>query len=280
MTTTGALDDVDPADWTEGLARAGLVARGIVYLTFGVIAVGLATSGSTKGEEASTSGAFGELAEKPFGTWLVGITALGLACWAASCLVAAATGRNGSKPGPSEPKDRAKDVVRGVVSLALALAAVQVLLQDQPGEGASGGGQQEQEATGRLMDAPAGQLLVGVVGLIILGIGLYHGVKALKQRYLEHVDLGCMGSRVPRKLLEGLGLVGHVGRGLVFAIVGGFLVKAAATHDPDEGRGIDGGLRQLSEGGPGRLLLAVTAVGVVCFGLWTLVEARCRRADV
>ncbi len=113
----------------------GLVARGIVYLTFGVIAVRLATAGSTGGEEASTTGAFGELAEKPFGTWLVGITALGLLCWAACCLVAAVTGRNGSKPGASDTKDRVKDAVRGVISLALAGAAGRVLLQDRPGAG-------------------------------------------------------------------------------------------------------------------------------------------------
>ncbi len=130
------------------------------------------------------------------------------------------------------------------------------------------------------MDAPAGQVLVAGVGLVLVGLGLHHLVKAFRQDHLERVDLSRMGQAVPRRAWEGLGLVGHAGRGLVFAIVGGFVVQAALTHDPDKGSGIDGALRELSGGGPGRLLLAVTAVGVVCFGLWTLVEARCRRSDI
>ena len=135
------------------------------------------------------------------------------------------------------------------------------------------------EKTARLMEAPAGQLLVGAAGLGILGFGLYHLVKAFNRDYLERVDLSRMGRAIPRKALEGLGLAGHVGRGLVFAIIGGFVVQAAVTHDPDKSRGIDGALRELTGGGPGRVLLTLTAIGVVCFGLWTLVEARCRRSD-
>ncbi|HEX7131345.1 MAG TPA: DUF1206 domain-containing protein [Iamia sp.] len=268
--------DVGDPDWTEPLARAGLVARGVVFTVFGVIAVRLAFLGSTDGEEASTGGAFSELVEKPLGVVLVGATVVGLVAWAVSCFVAVVSGRNGSKPGASEPLDRVRDGFRGAVALVIAASGVRVLAR---GEG-SGGSGEERDLTARVMDAPAGQLLVGVVGLVLLGLGLYHLVKAVKRDFLERVDLGRMGGRVPRRALEVLGVVGHVGRGLVFAVLGVFVLKAAVEHDPDESKGIDAALRDLAGGGPGRILLVAIAVGLVCFGLWTFVEARARRADV
>jgi hypothetical protein len=281
MSTTHAPTvDVGDPDWTEPLARAGLVARGVVFTVFGAIAVRLAFLGSTEGEEASAGGAFSELVEKPLGAVLVGATVVGLAAWAASCFVAVVSGRNGSKPGASEPLDRVRDGVRGVVALVIAVSGLRVLTQGEGSGGSSGGSGQERDLTARVMDAPAGQLLVGVVGLVLLGLGLYHVVTALKRDFLERVDLGRLGGRVPRRALEVLGVVGHVGRGLVFAVLGGFVLKAAVEHDPDESKGIDAALRDLAGGGPGRLLLIAIAVGLVCFGLWTFVEARTRRSDV
>ena len=94
------------------------------------------------------------------------------------------------------------------------------------------------------------------------------------------MDLGRLGPSAPRRGLELLGVVGHVGRGLVFVVLGGFVLQAAVRHDPEESKGIDAALRDLAGGGPGRALLIVIALGLVAYGLWTFVEARARRSDV
>lgn len=282
MTTQPPTVAVGDPDWTEPLARAGLVARGVVFGIFGAIAVRLAFLGSTDGEEASTTGAFSELVEKPLGTVLVGATVVGLLAWAAACFVAVASGRNGSKPGVSKPMDRARDALRGGIAVAIAVAGIRVLTQGEGAQSGRGGGGsgQERELTARLMDAPAGQVLVGVIGLVVLGVGLWKVVKAVRRDFLERVELGRMEGPVPRSGLEALGVAGHIGRGLVFAIIGGFVLRAAVVHDPDESKGIDQALRDLAGGGPGRVLLMVTALGLVCYGLWCVVEARTRRSDV
>jgi hypothetical protein len=267
--------DIGDPDWTEPLARAGLVARGVVFTIFGLIAVRLAFMGSTAGEEASAGGAFAELVEKPLGVVLVGATVVGLLAWAASCFVAVASGRNGSKPGVSEPMDRARDALRGAIGLVLAYNGTRVLMD---GQGSGSGSGEEREWTARLMDAPAGQLLVGAIGLALLGLGVWKVVKAVTRDFLERVDMSRLG-RLPQRPVEVLGVAGHIGRGLAFAIVGGFVLKAAVEHDPDESKGIDAALRDLAGGGPGRALLIVTAVGLVCFGLWNVVEAKLRRSD-
>ena len=75
------------------------------------------------------------------------------------------------------------------------------------------------------------------------------------------------------------GVVGHIARGGVFAIIGIFLGKAAIEYDPDEAVGIDGALLKLVEQPYGKVLLGLVAAGLVAYALFCLVEARYRRIE-
>ena len=66
-----------------------------------------------------------------------------------------------------------------------------------------------------------------------------------------------------------LGIVGYVARGVVFALIGVFLVRAAWDYDPKEAVGYDGALSKLQQA-------PYTAAGLVAFGLFCLVQARYR----
>jgi hypothetical protein len=68
-------------------------------------------------------------------------------------------------------------------------------------------------------------------------------------------------------------------RGLVFAIVGVFLVNAAIEADPGEARGLGGALRALQAQPFGRVLFGITALGLFAFGIFQLVIAYYRRID-
>ena len=50
-----------------------------------------------------------------------------------------------------------------------------------------------------------------------------------------------------RRVVEPLGVVGHVARGVVFALIGVFLMKAAVEFDPSEAVGLDGALARLAD---------------------------------
>ena len=73
------------------------------------------------------------------------------------------------------------------------------------------------------------------------------------------------------------GVVGHVARGAVFAVVGVFLAKAAIEYDPSEAVGIDGALLKVVEASYGTLLLALVAAGLIAYAVYCFVEARYRR---
>jgi hypothetical protein len=80
-----------------------------------------------------------------------------------------------------------------------------------------------------------------------------------------------------RQVTDVLGIAGGVARGTVFAVAGGFALTAALQHEPGEAKGIDNTLRSFTETGFGPWLLALIAVGLVAFGLFSWVNARWRK---
>jgi hypothetical protein len=76
-----------------------------------------------------------------------------------------------------------------------------------------------------------------------------------------------------------LGRLGFAARGVIFVVIGGFLVLAALRSSSSQVRGLGGALEALEAQPYGWALLAVTAAGLIAFGLFGLVQARYRRID-
>jgi hypothetical protein len=73
------------------------------------------------------------------------------------------------------------------------------------------------------------------------------------------------------------GKLGLIARGVVFLIIGGFLIQAAWHIDASRARGLSGALEALARQPNGALLLGATAVGLAAFGVYSLLLARYRR---
>jgi hypothetical protein len=83
-----------------------------------------------------------------------------------------------------------------------------------------------------------------------------------------------------RLLAKRAGQVGLVARGVVFGIIGIFLVQAALRHRAEEARGLSGALRALEQQPYGPYVLGAVALGLVAYGLYMFVEARYRRMRI
>lgn len=83
-------------------------------------------------------------------------------------------------------------------------------------------------------------------------------------------------SELEDKAFTVIGTVGIVARGVVFALVGVFLVRAAYQYDPKEAVGLDGALGEIARAPYGPFLLGLVAAGLFAFGLYSLAEARYR----
>ncbi|MFD9307106.1 DUF1206 domain-containing protein [Streptomyces sp. NPDC060048] len=249
----------------EVAARCGLLARGVLYVLIGLLAVRVAV-GDGGGKEADRQGALQELAGKPFGGVLIGAVGVGLVCmalWRLSEAVFGAAGPDGDK------------VVKRLASAArfVFYAVVAFSVFTFSAGGGRSGDQQSRDVTAKALDLPAGQWLVGAVGLGICGAGVAMAVQAARRSFRKRLAMGG-ASAGSRKAVDFLGVTGGLARGTVFAAAGGFIVFAALRYDPAQAKGLDDTLRSLAQTTAGPWLLLAVAVGLALFGVFSWAMAR------
>jgi hypothetical protein len=255
-------------EWTERAARAGFVAKGLLYAIVGVLAIEVAAGGGGKPEDQK--GALHVVAGQPFGKALLVVLALGLAGYALFGLVEIVVGPR-DKQGSADLVERVAAVVRVLVYGSLSVVAFRIVV-------GAGGGQSgsEQEQAATVLDWPGGVALMTAVGIILVGVGMYELYNALGRKFLEDLDLAELGTGAERAATV-LGLVGNAARAVIFALIGVFLAKAALEYNPEEAIGLDGALQKLAGQPYGSILLGLVAAGLLLFGLYSLVEARYRK---
>jgi hypothetical protein len=254
------------SDGFEWLSRAGFVARGIVYVIIGILAIKLATGSG--GTNASQQGALRAVAHQPFGKVLLILIAVGLGGYAAWRLARAALGHG--PEGSDSGIDRVAAFASGVVYTALCAIAVEILL----GSGGGSGGAKKE--TAGVFGWPAGTWLVGIVGVVLIGVGLYQGYRGISKDFLEDSKTEQMGS-LTRRWIKWIGTFGYLARMVVFCLVGVFLIKAAVDYNPDKAVGLDGALAKVDHASYGPFLLGLVAAGLIAFGTYSLSDARYRR---
>jgi Domain of Unknown Function (DUF1206) len=110
------------------------------------------------------------------------------------------------------------------------------------------------------------------VGAGVVGYGFVQLYNAYKAEIREYLKLGEMSERVEAWVVRG-GRFGLAARGVVFGIVGVFLVSAALRFEPSEAQGLGGALQTLVGQPFGPWLLSTVAFGLVAYGLLMLVAA-------
>lgn len=249
--------------WIDRAARAGLVAYGVMHLLIAFLALRIAFGGG--GGNASSQGALHELARQPFGHGLLLAVAIGLFLLALWRLVDGLTGHR-DHDDAARWGLRAADVGKAVIYAGIGVSGLRV---------AAGGSSHSHTRswTARLMDLPAGQVLVGLVGL---GIAVYGGVmvwRGVTGRMAKKLDAEGRSGESGRAYLF-LGAAGSVAKGVAFLVVAALFCYAAVTHDPHKSGGLDVALHKVVQQPFGPWLLALVALGIGCYGLFALVRAR------
>ena len=251
----------------EWLARAGFVARGLIYGIIGILAIKLAVGAG--GKTTNQQGALETVARQPFGKVLLILVAIGLGGYALWRLLRALLG-HGSEDSDTT-FERVAAVASGVVYAGLCAVAVEILL----GSGGSGSGNTH-KTTGGVFGWPAGTWLVGISGGVLIGVGLFQGYRGISRDFLKDSKTEEMSPQV-RKWIEWIGTFGHLARMVVFGLVGAFLIKAAIDYNPNQAVGLDGALAKLANASYGPFLLGIAAAGLIAFGIYSLCDARYRR---
>jgi hypothetical protein len=248
------------------LARAGLLARGVVYLIIGVLALELALGEG--GKATNQTGALKTISEQSFGGLMLVLLAIGLAGYSLWRLLRAAVGHGAEQR--DSTGDRIAALASGIAYGALAITAIKILTESGAGSGTP------KEATGGVLGWTGGTVIVAIAGAIMIAVGIYQSYKGLAKKFLEDANTGEMSEGM-KKAYTALGIFGHVARAVIFALIGYGLIRAAVDYDPKQAIGLDGALRELADASYGPVLLAAVALGLAGFALYSIVDARYRK---
>lgn len=265
--------------WVQQWGRIGWVAKGVVYVLLGVLALqivvdDLGGTGDGGSEQASRTGALAEIAESTWGTSLLAVVGAGLALYALWRLTTAVM------PGADDAETwahRAAYLGSAILYGFLAWSALSFALTDaEPSGGSGGSGDSVLESVSRsLLGDTLGRWLLGLGAVAALGVAGYLVYRGVSRTFLERVDLAGADRRT-RRLIEYTGVLGWIGRALVVGLLAVFVLFAAWTADASEARGLDGALREVADDSLGRWLVIAVAVGLVAYGVFAVVSARRR----
>jgi Domain of Unknown Function (DUF1206) len=254
--------------WIGRGARIGLVAKGIAYILVATLAIRVAVLGAGRPEDPA--GALETVADEPFGWALLVLLAVGLGGYAIWRIAQAVFDREREGQDPIGLGKRLAYFGDGLLNLGLMAVALAVLA------GSDGGGSRgDQRAASTAFDLPGGRWLVAAVGVGIVAFGVGLAIWTCTGKFRDALREGMM-KEAERRSYVVLGTFGHLARAMVVVLVGAFLVKAAAEHDPNEGIGLDGALRELAAAPYGAYVLGLVAFGLMAYGLFSFVEARYR----
>lgn len=247
------------------LARLGYGSRGVVYVIIGGLATLAAIAGG--GETVDSRGAVRELLQQPSGHILVIAISIGLFCyagWRIAQSVLDADDHGTSLKGLG---------IRGALFVSAAthglLGVYSLSLVFWTASSDDG----HQDGVAWLMQQQFGRHLVGLAGVLIVVAGLAQVWKGARRRFHRHLEF----TREQRPVLSWICGFGLIARGVVFCLVGGLTCVAAVQADPQQAGGLPEAMSWLRRQPYGQAAYAVTAVGLLAFGAYSLVEARWRR---
>jgi hypothetical protein len=257
--------------WLVRFARLGLAAKGVVYLVIGGLATMAAVGAG--GGTTDTRGAMGFIAGSSAGRGLLAAMGIGLLAYGLWAIVAAFL--------DSEHRgDDGKGIVvrlaragRGIAYGALGVEAIRLFLTARASDGNGA-----DHWTARVMAMPFGRWIIGAVGAGIALYAIYQWWRAARKDLEKRLRIPSSDEKAHWAVK--MARFGIAARGVVFLVIGWFLIQAALRFDPARAGGIGESLATLAAQQYGPIVLGVVALGVMAYGVWELVNARYREMAV
>jgi hypothetical protein len=145
--------------------------------------------------------------------------------------------------------------------------------------GAEDSSEDAMAASAMAFKPPLGPNLVGLLGLIVIGVGLYQLYAADGAKFRDDLQLD-RKKDVEERWVILAGRVGTAARALAISVAGAFVVLATYQSDPSESRGLGGALEALQRQPSDSYMLGAVAAGLLAYGAFMLLVARHRRIEL
>ena len=258
----------EPKRWAERVARAGFLAKGVVYLIIGWLAFRAGTGRG--GGVTDSEGAIRSLLSATQGRVLIGALAAGLAGYALWRFLEAFADANRKGTDLKGITTRAGYALSGTIYGSLAIDAAGIAQR-------SGGG------GGSAVESFVGNTLGWALPLVALGLiayAIHQMAKAFSGKLSDRLNIGSAVREVGPWVLT-ISRIGIAARAVVFFGIGVLLLRSPGTSgSAAASTGTSDSLRWLSRLPQGQLVLAAVGAGLAAYGLYQLIHARYRRIDL
>jgi hypothetical protein len=250
----------------ERLTRLGYAVKGFLYMAIGIISIaGALGKSNTPADQLGAIVAFSKL---PYAEPILWIILVGLVAYSLWGVIRAVL----------DPFHKGTDMegvlarIGFLVSAATYASFVFPTYQLIIGARGGTGGDATVKLVNQIMNMPMGRWLVGALGLAAIGAGLYQMYLAIKMDFDKRFKPYALTTDQRRIAIQ-IGRFGTFARGVVFALVGFFITLAAVQANPGHARGFDGALDYLAKQPYGIWMLGFVAMGLIAFGVYSLMSA-------
>jgi Domain of Unknown Function (DUF1206) len=250
------------------LTRLGFAAKGLVTILVGTLALryALRKGGGITDQE----GAVEWVLHHALGRWMLGVLAVGLAGYAVWMFVAAVLDPERKGRGFQGIAERLGFLTTGIGYVVLAYTAFALLLGRH-----DAGGYSVKQIVAMVLTPHLGRAAVGLAGLIVMVAGVFQLRLGITGGFRDLLEPGL--SRLELMAVDLSGRLGYLALSLLSLMVGWSLVQVAVQYDPSQVDGWRDALWLLAGMGSGRVLLAAAATGLICYGLFFVLQVRYRK---
>lgn len=252
----------------KNIARTGLVAKGTIYAIIGILTFLAAVN--MGGEKAGKFKVLDFLEKQTFGNILLILIGLGFLCYSFWCFFQSIKDPENIGDDKKGKVKRAAKFISGLLYLGFGAVAFLNAFGSSQGSGSSG-------KKSSLLATDFGLIALGIVGLIIIGVGIYQFTKIKKDKFKEHFSAKALSEEKRRKTIFNTAYLGLTSRGIIFLIIGFFAVKAAISSDPEKIKTTTDAFSFLEQSSYGAWLLGIVAIGLVAYAIYTFMLAKYRR---
>jgi Domain of Unknown Function (DUF1206) len=251
----------------ELLERLGYLVRGALYAVMGLLALKIVVS-VAGGQATDLTGSLVVMVSNPFGKLVLIVVAVGLTAYSLWGFTRAIY----------DPLHRGSDASGYVARLGFVTSAVSYgaivyfAIQLLAGSGATTN-DGTKNTIASVLTHPAGGALTILIGLVVIGVSLGQFLEAYRATFARDLKGTEMSPRTKDVVVK-LGRFGMFARGVIFLIIGWFVVQAGIHHDPAQTQGFSGAFVFLLAQPFGRILLGIVALGFVALGLHSFACAR------
>ncbi len=249
-------------------ARAGLIAKSVVYCMFGIMVFMAAFR--LFGQSPSKTdkhGLFSFLGKQTGGNIMLVVIACGLICYCIWRFTQAFFDSQNKGKDAKGLAVRARYLFSGLTYSSLIVVIAKLVFTDSDDDSDS-----KQSIVSTLLSKPLGQWMVGIVAIIIASVGIYQVWYGFSEKYRKHVDKAV--NEKFRKLLLSSGKIGYIARGLVWLIISWLFAKAAYYASSSQAGDTSKAFQFLDNASYGTFILAAIGAGLICYGLFNSVRAR------